>query len=230
METRVTSPRSGEILNLCFHGIGTPGRQLELGEDSCWVEAGQFEELLKEIAKYPWITITFDDGNESDVAIAMPSLLRLNLSATFFPLSGRLDQPGSLASEDIRSLIRAGMTIGSHGMRHRSWRSVSDQELTEELGDAAAVIADVAGQPVTQVACPFGSYDRRVLSAVRRHSFSRVYTVDGGPARRDAWLQSRYSVRASDTPQDIERHAQSPRGNRLPAAIRKTKSAIKRWR
>src|ERR1700733_14623386 len=59
VETRARSPRPGEVLNLCFHGIGTPGRQLEPGEDPCWVETGQFEELLKAIAKYPWVTITF---------------------------------------------------------------------------------------------------------------------------------------------------------------------------
>jgi peptidoglycan/xylan/chitin deacetylase (PgdA/CDA1 family) len=230
VETRGRNPRPGEVLNLCFHGIGTPGRQLEPGEDSCWVETGQFEELLKTIAKYSWVAITFDDGNKSDVAIAMPHLLRLNLNATFFPLAARLGHPGSLASEDVRSLVRAGMTVGSHGMRHRSWPSVSDQELKEELADAAVAIADAAGEPVTDVACPFGSYDRRVLSAVRRHGFSRVYTVDGGAARRDAWLQSRYSVRSSDTPEDIERNAQSPRGDMLPATIRKAKSAVKRWR
>jgi peptidoglycan/xylan/chitin deacetylase (PgdA/CDA1 family) len=230
VETRVRNPRPGEVLNLCFHGIGTPGRQLEPGEDSCWVGTEQFQALLETIAKYPWVDITFDDGNKSDVAIAMPNLLRLNLSATFFPIAARLDQPGSLTSADVRSLVRAGMTVGSHGMRHRSWPSVSGQELKEELRDAAVAIADAAGEPVKHVACPFGAYDRRVLSAVRRHGFSRLYTVDGGSARRDAWLQSRYSVRSSDTPESIERNAQSPRGDVLPAAIRKTKSAVKRWR
>ena len=85
-------------------------------------------------------------------------------------------------------------------------------------------------QPVRQVACPFGSYDRRVLSAIRHHGFSRVYTVDGGPARSDAWLQSRYTIRADDTPADIERRARSPRGSAFPATVRKGKSFVKRWR
>lgn len=222
--------RGDEVLNLCFHGIGTPGRSLEPDEEFCWVEEAQFDDLLEVIARYPSVRITFDDANASDATLALPALRRYNLKATFFIISGRLDKPGSLAGTDVRRLVREGMSIGSHGIRHISWRSINDQELDNELTDAADAIADVAGQPVRQVACPFGAYDRRVINAIRRHGFSRVYTVDGGPAKCDAWLQSRYTVRTDDTPADIERLARSPRGNAFSATLRQGKSFVKRWR
>jgi peptidoglycan/xylan/chitin deacetylase (PgdA/CDA1 family) len=224
------SGRSGEILNLCFHGIGSPGRPLEPDEGQYWLEVAQFEEFLEVVAGHPSVRITFDDGNASDAALALPALCRRNLKATFFVVSGRLDQEGSLSAAEVRGLVQSGMTVGSHGMRHVSWRSISDQELHEELTVATDAIADAAGQPVRQVACPFGSYDRRVLKAIRRHGFSRVYTVDGGPARNDAWLQSRHTVRADDTAADIERRARQPRRSSLPAAVRTAKSFAKRWR
>lgn len=225
-----TGRDGGEVFNLCFHGIGTPGRALEPDEELYWVEEAQFEDLLEVIGRYPSVRITFDDGNASDAALALPALRRHDLKATFFIISGRLDQPGSLTSAAARGLVRGGMTVGSHGMWHRSWRSVNDQELHEELVEAADAIADAAGQPVREVACPFGFYDRRVLAAIRRRGFRRVYTVDGGPARSDAWLQSRYTVRAVDTPADIERRARLPRGGAFPAAVRTGKSFVKRWR
>jgi peptidoglycan/xylan/chitin deacetylase (PgdA/CDA1 family) len=218
------------VTNLCFHGIGTPERVLEPGEELYWVEAAQFEEFLEVISRYPSFRISFDDANTSDATRALPALRRHKLDATFFVLSGRLDKPGSLTRAEVRSLVRDGMTIGSHGIWHRSWRSTTDQELHEELADAAAAIADAAGCPVGQVAFPFGAYDRRVLNAVRRHGFTRAYTIDGAPARSDAWLQSRYIVRADDTPADIERRAHSPRGTPLTAAVRAGKSLVKRWR
>jgi peptidoglycan/xylan/chitin deacetylase (PgdA/CDA1 family) len=139
------------------------------------------------------------------VALALPALLKRGFGAAFFVISGRLGQPGSLSRGDLRDLAMAGMTIGSHGMWHRPWRSVSNEELEEELGHAADVIASATGRPVREVACPFGSYDRRVLGAIRKHGFSRVYTVDGGRAKSDAWIQTRYTVQARDTPTDIER-------------------------
>lgn len=222
--------RGDEILNLCFHGIGTPGRELEPDEELYWVKEAQFEDFLEVIVRYPSVRITFDDGNASDAALALPALRGHGLKATFFIISGRLDQPGSLASAEVRSLAQAGMAVGSHGMWHRPWRSVNDEELEEELVDAADVIADAAGRPVREVACPFGSYDRRVLGAIRRRGFCRVYTVDGGPARSGAWLQSRYTVRTDDTPADIERRARSPRGSAFPAALHTAKAFVKRWR
>jgi peptidoglycan/xylan/chitin deacetylase (PgdA/CDA1 family) len=219
-----------EIFNLCFHGIGTPGRPLEQDEDLYWVSETQFDELLTVIERHPSVRITFDDGNASDVDIALPALRRHGLAATFFVVSSRLDQPGSLTSAGVKELVQGGMGIGSHGMRHRPWRDVTDAELNDELAGAATAIADVTGQPVLEVACPFGSYDRRVLRAIRDCGFRRVYTVDGGPSRSSAWLQSRYTVRAADTTADIERRASSPRGGALRATVRTGKGLVKRWR
>jgi peptidoglycan/xylan/chitin deacetylase (PgdA/CDA1 family) len=219
-----------EVLNLCFHGIGVPGRPLEPDEELFWVEEEKFIELLSVAARYPSVRITFDDGNASDAAIGLPALRAHNLTATFFVIAGRLDQPGSLTSADLRRLVDGGMRVGSHGMWHKPWRTVSDDELQEELIGAANAISHASGRPVREVACPFGSYDRRVLEALHRWEFERVYTVDGGSARGDAWLQARYTVRASDTATEIERRARCPHGDALHAAVRAGKSLVKQWR
>lgn len=222
--------RPGEVLNLCFHGIGVPDRELEPDENLYWLQPAQFEEILDVAAQYPWTRITLDDGNASDMAIALPALRRRRLTAAFFVIAGRLGRPGSLTPDEVRGLAQDGMIVGSHGMWHRPWRAVDDQQLHEELSGAADEIAAASGQPVSQVACPFGSYNRRVLSAIRRHGFSRVYTVDGGSAMSDAWLQARYTVRADDSPAGIERRILSPHGGSLPTAVRTAKSFAKRWR
>lgn len=219
-----------EVFNLCFHGIGTPGRRLEPDEENFWITEAQFVDLLGVIVKYPSVRITFDDGNASDAAIALPRLREQNLTATFFMIAARLDQSGSLTSADLRGLVDSGMRVGSHGMTHRPWRSVDDTELRRELVDTAETLAAVTGQPVREVACPLGDYDRRVLGAVRRYGFDRLYTVDGGSAHSGAWLQSRYTVRADDTPADIERKVRSPHGGAVESVVRAGKSMVKRWR
>jgi peptidoglycan/xylan/chitin deacetylase (PgdA/CDA1 family) len=224
-----TISRSAEVFNLCFHGIGRPGRALEPDEERYWIEPEQFEEMLGVARRYPFIRITFDDGNASDVEHALPALLRSGLTATFFVCAGRLDQPGSLSSVDVRDLVGAGMTIGSHGLAHRPWRAVDDEQLRDEM-NASQIIAEAAGIQVREAACPFGSYDRRVLRALRRHGFTRVYTVDEGHAKRDAWLQSRYTIRSCDSPADIERRAQPCRRDSLASAVRSGKTLIKQLR
>lgn len=221
--------RRTEVFNLCFHGIGPPRRELEVDEEQYWVEVDQFEEMLAMIRGYPFIRITFDDGNASDVTHALPALLRHGLAASFFIVAGRIDGPGAVTSDGVRALVRSGMRIGAHGLAHRPWRSLDDKGLEAEM-HATNVIADVARVPICEAACPFGSYDRRVLTALRRYGFSRVYTVDGGHARRDAWLQPRYTIRRHDTPADIERLACPPGSVAFTSTVRTSKTLIKRLR
>jgi peptidoglycan/xylan/chitin deacetylase (PgdA/CDA1 family) len=222
--------RPHEIVNLCFHGIGEPGRSLEPEEDQYWLDSDRFQRLLDVIERHPEIRITFDDGNKSDVTHALPALKARGLSARFFVVAGRLDQPGSLTRNDVRVLADGGMIVGCHGLRHRPFRFLDDAQLEVELADAPQLIRAVCDQAVDEVACPFGSYDRRVLTAARQYGFTRVYTVDGGPARAGSWLQSRYTLRRGDTEQTIEGLVRSPGGSRWETAVRTTKTAIKRLR
>ena len=61
-------------------------------------------------------------------------------------------------------------------MLHRPWRELGDSALHEELVDAKRILEDVVGRPVTEAACPFGSYDRRVLRrAAQRRLPARVH-------------------------------------------------------
>ena len=221
---------TGTVLNLCFHGIGTPGRNLEAEEGRFWVGVNQFDEMLSVIRGHPSVRITFDDGNASDAGVALPALAKWGLKASFFVVAARLGAPGSLTMGDLRELVRAGMTVGSHGMHHRSWRTLGRMALREELSEARRSIAIATGQPVTQAACPYGFYDRRVLSELRRSGFARVYTSDGGPARPHSWLQSRYVVQRQDTPEFIEDLACRPRGTFVASAVRIVKCSIKQLR
>jgi peptidoglycan/xylan/chitin deacetylase (PgdA/CDA1 family) len=211
-------------VNLCFHGIGAPERELEPREEHYWVTEEQFGELLDVAGSEPRMRMTFDDGNASDAEIALPALRRAGLTASFFVVAERIGKPGSLTADQLRELVQAGMTIGNHGLRHRSWRSLDERGFEEELVEARAVIAEAAGRPVDEASCPFGEYDRRVLAALRERGFRRVYTVDEAPAQPDAWLQARYTIRSTDTPASLERLL----GARNPVTSLRT--VVKRWR
>src|SRR3954471_13664576 len=104
------------VINLTVHGIGDPPRDrtLDPGEDRTWVTVEQFEQVLDAVVGRPDVRLTFDDGNASDVEIALPRLLERGLSAEFFVLTGLLGEPGRLAVDDARLLREAGMRVGSH--------------------------------------------------------------------------------------------------------------------
>lgn len=194
------------ILN--FHGIGKPHAGVESGEASVWLSKATFVGILDEVlnlraAVAPKIRITFDDGNMSDAKIALPELLKRDLTATFFVCSGRVGAPHYLDRSAIGDLLDSGMQIGSHGMHHRDWRTLPADTLDEEASTARRHLEDICGSPVNKAAIPFGSYDRRVLTRLRRENFKTVYTSDTGLARPDAWLQPRNTVSARMNRKDL---------------------------
>ncbi|MFZ0376580.1 MAG: polysaccharide deacetylase family protein, partial [Solirubrobacteraceae bacterium] len=77
-------------INLTFHGIGRPERPLGRGEGDVWVSEARFLSLLDVAASRDDVRITFDDGNASDIEIALPALRERELSATFFVVADRL--------------------------------------------------------------------------------------------------------------------------------------------
>jgi peptidoglycan/xylan/chitin deacetylase (PgdA/CDA1 family) len=216
-------------INLTFHGIGEPERLLDPGEEQVWLGSDRFESALDSVAGRGDVRITFDDGNASDVEHALPALRRRGLTATFFVVAGRLGSPGFLDAGDLRALAAAGMTIGSHGMRHRSWRRLDGRALREEHVEAKRRLEEIVERPVTEAACPFGAYDGRVLRSLRRCGFRRVYTSDRGTARPNDWLQARNTVRRVDEAGLVE-DALSLEGSHYKALRRRAKLAAKRWR
>jgi peptidoglycan/xylan/chitin deacetylase (PgdA/CDA1 family) len=215
------------VHNVNFHGVGEPARALGASEAMVWLSVSRLLETLDSLQGRTDVRISFDDGNRSDVEVALPALLARGMTATFFVLAGRLEDPGFLDAEDVHELVAAGMTIGSHGLHHRDWRRLRDAELTCELGMSRRILEDVIGRPVTRAAVPFGSYDRRVLASARRDGgYEQLFTSDGGPARRGTWLQPRTTVSNDDVP----RAALTAAPTAIQSAGRAMKRVVKRWR
>lgn len=193
--------------SLCFHGVGEPRRTLEPGEFPYWISVETFRAVLDRVATLPPTTppvrITFDDGNVSDVETALPELTTRGLEATFFVLAGRLDEPGSLSRDDVRTLVAEGMRVGTHGMDHRPWVGLDDVTRQRELVEARDRLRDLTGIPIDEAALPLGRYDRRLLRQLRSLGYRHVHTSDRAWARPDAWLQPRFSLRDTDTIESV---------------------------
>ena len=202
-----TEARGVVVRGLNFHGIGRPGRALEPGEDRYWIGVDTFHGVLDLVALRDNVRLSFDDGNASDIDIGLDALLERGLVASFFVVAGRIGAPGSLDADALRELSRQGMTIGTHGMDHRSWRGLSPADRQRELVDAREQIAETVGRPVEEAALPLGLYDRRVLADLKALGYTAVHTSERMPGADDAWLRPRFSIRTDDNVESFVREA-----------------------
>lgn len=198
-------PAVAAPLVINFHGIGNP---VGVPEDEApfWCPSGAwaaFADALAEVDALSGVdlAVTFDDGNLSDISHAMPALRTRGLSATFFVCAGRLGAPGYLGESELQELLGEGMRIGSHGWDHVDLRPLGRDALRRETSEARSRLAEVTGTEVEDFALPFGSYDRRVLTALKHHR--RVYSSDAARTWMRGCPVPRHSYTRSWRPADI---------------------------
>lgn len=178
-----------------FHGIGEPGRELEVGESSVWTSLHEMEQILDLAAENGRIKFTCDDGNSSDYVHLLPALASRGLSCTFFVITDRIGRRGSLSKSQLLEMKSAGMKIGLHGKTHRSWRSMTPDVCNQELVLARSQLEDMVELRIEEAACPFGQYDRTTVRELRKLGYKAIYTSDGGWHRAGQLLVPRNSVR-----------------------------------
>jgi peptidoglycan/xylan/chitin deacetylase (PgdA/CDA1 family) len=195
------------VLNLNFHGIGTPkDRDFGEGESEFWATQSTFEAVLDLAAAHKHaITISFDDGNTTDIDIALPALQTRGLKATFFIVPGWLGIPGFITAQDVKTLADSGMTIGNHGLHHHFWTELDHDALAHEINAGRTKLEQLTAAQITTLAIPYGRYDDTVLATLQSHHYAHVFTSDSGTADPHAWLQPREHLKARHAEGHLQR-------------------------
>ncbi|MDE0890184.1 MAG: polysaccharide deacetylase family protein [Phycisphaerales bacterium] len=216
--------KSTWIIN--FHGIGEIERAFDPGESEVWLDIDRFRSILDSIEGKPDLQITFDDGNQSDLEIAVPELLKRDLRAVFFIPAGKIGEETFLTCEGLKEMVSAGMQIGSHGWSHRAWRSLDPSIRRQEFEESKNRLEQIIQRPVDLAACPFGDYNRSVFRHLRSAGYRAAYTSDRGIAIEGQFAKPRNTVHANDDGESLlsERHTFED------SLQRRLRLAVKRWR
>ncbi len=125
------------------------------------------------------VVITFDDGRLSDWTLATPALIEHGFPATFYVVSGRVDNdPEYVSSDNLREMHANGMTIGSHSVTHRFLAQLSEADVRSELVDSKKQLEDIIGAPVKHLALPGGHGNKRVFQLARECGYESVSTCE----------------------------------------------------
>ena len=119
------------------------------------------------------IIISFDDGWGDQFEYAFPILKKYNYTATFFVFTNSIGTRGFLTWDNLRALLNAGMTIGSHSRSHPFLTKItSPTALWNEIYGSKQVLEKNLNTAITEFAYPFGKYDAAIVDLVKKAGYA----------------------------------------------------------
>jgi peptidoglycan/xylan/chitin deacetylase (PgdA/CDA1 family) len=134
------------------------------------------------------VGVTFDDGYEDFLDVAVPTLEKLRFSATVFVVAGMLGSENTwehsggprpqlrlLGADGVREVSERGMEIGSHSVTHLRLSGLDSETLLREVGDSRQMLGEIVNAPVEGFSYPYGAVDGPAVRAARKAGY--VYAV-----------------------------------------------------
>jgi peptidoglycan/xylan/chitin deacetylase (PgdA/CDA1 family) len=140
--------------------------------------------------------ITLDDGWKSVHTDAFPILQQYGYPFTLYLYKSYVDGGNkALDTPTIQTMIRAGMTIGSHSVSHpypatikarrKKGADVLDAFLRKEMGESKRFLESKFGQSIATYAYPGGFHTEEMMPLAREFGYSHLFTVIPGKVTRE---------------------------------------------
>ena len=151
--------------------------------------------------------LTFDDGDASNYAEALPLLLDADARADFFVNPASVGTRGFLTWAQLREMAALGMSIQSHGYEHRYLTSLPPRELEASLVRARLQIEHEIGAPVGLLAPPGGRMPAHLDVIAHACGYAHVLCSRPGRVRRADSVRAlpRLAMLATLSPATLER-------------------------
>jgi peptidoglycan/xylan/chitin deacetylase (PgdA/CDA1 family) len=137
-----------------------------------------------------FVSITFDDGNESQFTEYYPILERYGFRATFYVITSLIGKRGMLTYDQLKELYNHGNEIGSHTHTHPYLTKIPVASLIFELKKSKDILENFK---CSTLAYPYGDYNEKVIYYVRHfYSAARGYGNYGINSSKDI---NRYALK-----------------------------------
>jgi len=168
------------MITLMYHGITSkdsispPDRETGAGLYDVSVE--NFRAQMQYLQNYGKKTIlTFDDGEMNNYELAFPIIKEFGFNAYFFIIVKRIGKKGYMNWTELKSLILAGMTIGSHGLSHEILTNLKDSQLIEELKASKNCLEKNLGIPINTFSVPRGFCNDKIIKMAHEAGYTQIF-------------------------------------------------------
>ena len=177
----------------------------------------KLEELINKIKKKEpipdkSIAITFDDGYSENLPSILSILNRYAFAATFFVtinyINGSFNYPKDnyweylsfFTWEQLKTLLSAGHSIGSHFYSHENLLTLSYSEIKKEITESRKSIANKLGINVDLFSYPYGKFNKRVKDILNENDgLAACTSIPGNNSyRTDLYAIKRIPINPGD--------------------------------
>ncbi len=154
----------------------------------------------------PVVSVSFDDGLQSQYANARPALVRNGIPATYYVIGEGLGFGGAyMNAAEARQLAAEGSEIGNHTQTHPNLATLTAAQIGAQFQSAQSSIANAVGATPTTCAYPFGAHNDVVVAEAAK-VFTACRTTMGGlnfAATLQPYRLVGYNVTNATTADDI---------------------------
>lgn len=136
----------------------------------------------KSTVKKP-VLLTFDDGHTDNYTTLFPLLKKYQTPALIFLITDNIGTPGYLTWEQVQEMQQSGLiSFGSHTCTHRRLRSLSNEEIEQEVTKSRQMLEEKLRAPVYSFCYPFGAggFDKRVRPRVLQAGYLLDFSTKKG--------------------------------------------------
>lgn len=188
--------QTGQTVVLCYHGVsarqrdGFAWQMSKLAGRAIDIALPTVPSLHRD--HLPQVCVTFDDAYANLLDSALPVTRRLRIPVIIFAVAGNLGRkpdwpmpPGhpdtheaTMTPAQLTQAIRQGLCrVGSHTLTHKALGQCPSTVVEAECFESRHRLREVLGQPVEDLALPYGSCNDEVLAAALAAGYRRIYTL-----------------------------------------------------
>ena len=127
------------------------------------------------------VVLSFDDGKDNQFQQAMPALRKRGMTGVFFIMTVVLGQRGWMAKGDVKKLVDAGMSVGSHTWDHHMVTKYSGTDYKTQLVASRELLSGLSGQDVVDFAYPYGAWNTAILPQLTTAGYRSAYQLMDKP-------------------------------------------------
>jgi peptidoglycan/xylan/chitin deacetylase (PgdA/CDA1 family) len=135
----------------------------------------------------PVFVINFDDGYKN-IMLTKEYLKNMNIKPVLFllakpELADQTELKNTiefLTIDEVKSLISDGWEIGSHGITHKDFWTLTPEEIENEVIESKKILEQTYGINIKYFSYPRGRYSKEIVEAVKKAGYELGVSMDDG--------------------------------------------------